>query len=94
MRSLIDYLDCGRVYKKKSKIYNTEFFEYRVENFKDIHNKIIPFFEKYPIQGKKLLDFQDFCKVAELMKEKAHITNEGLNEIRKIKARMNTLRIN
>lgn len=90
----IDYLDCGNVQKKINKKYNKEYFEFRVEKFADIDTKIIPFFVKYPIVGQKLLDFQDFCKVAELMKEKAHITNEGLNEIRKIKARMNTLRIN
>lgn len=31
LKSFIYYLDCGRVYKNKSKIYNTEFIEYRVE---------------------------------------------------------------
>jgi len=38
------------------------------------------------------LDFADFCKVAELMKNKAHLTQEGLEEIRQIKAGMNTRR--
>ena len=33
----------------------------------------------------KALDFVDFCKVAELMKTKAHLTEHGLEEIRKIK---------
>jgi hypothetical protein len=31
----------------------------------------------------------DFCKVVELMKNKAHLTSEGLEDIRKIKSRMN-----
>jgi hypothetical protein len=52
--------------------------------------KIIPFFVKYSIIGVKSLDFYDWCKVAELMKEKKHLTNEGLTQIRKIKAAMNT----
>lgn len=93
MRSLIDYLDCGRVYKKINKKYNTEFFEFRVEKFKDIDDKIIPFFVKYPIEGKKLLDFKDFCKVCNLINEKAHVTIEGLNQIRLIKKGMNTGRV-
>jgi hypothetical protein len=35
------------------------------------------------------LDYLDFVKVIELMKEKEHLTEEGLNQIRKIKAGMN-----
>jgi hypothetical protein len=35
------------------------------------------------------LDYLDWCKVAELMKNKAHLTEEGLSKIRKIKAGMN-----
>jgi hypothetical protein len=40
----------------------------------------------------KQLDFQDFCKVAKLMKEGAHRTKYGLEQIRLIKAKMNTQR--
>jgi hypothetical protein len=91
--NLIDYFKCGRVYKKKSKKYNTYFCEYRVEKFKDIENKIIPFFLEHHIQGVKLLDFQDFCKVSDLIKNKSHLTIEGLNQIRKIKEGINRGRI-
>ena len=84
MRSLIKYFDCGNVYK------NRKTFEYRVTKFSDIENKIIPFYKKYPILGVKLKDFEDFCKAAELMKNKAHLTKDGLEKIRKIKAVMNT----
>jgi len=50
-----------------------------------IYNKIIPFFIKCPIMGIKYKDFEDFCKVAKLMQNKAHLTEEGLNQIRQIK---------
>jgi hypothetical protein len=59
----------------------------------DILQIIIPFFKKYPIQGIKKLDFQDFCLVAELMKEKKHLTSEGLSLIKKIKSTMNSRRV-
>jgi hypothetical protein len=49
---------------------------------------------KYPLQGIKILDYADFCKVAELMQEKAHLTSEGLDQILEIKAGMNTGRNN
>ena len=42
--------------------------------------------------GVKVKDFEDFKYVSVLMKNKNHLTKEGLEEIRKIKSRMNTLR--
>jgi LAGLIDADG endonuclease len=59
-------------------------------NFSDLTNKIIPFFEKYPILGIKQLDFLDFCKIAKIMSEGNHLTSEGLDLIRIIKSGMNT----
>lgn len=83
MKSLIEYLQCGYITK------NRETFDLKVTKFDDIVNKIIPFFKKYPILGVKALDFSDFCKVAEMMKEKKHLTKEGLEIIKKIKSEMN-----
>lgn len=41
----------------------------------------------------KALDFKDFCSLAELISNKAYYTEEGLNQIIRIKANMNTGRI-
>ena len=87
MNSLTEYLNCGNLHKKR------EVFEYRIRKFSDLTEKVIPLFNKYPVIGVKSKDFADFCRVAELMKNKAHLTKEGLNKIRKIKAGMNTGRI-
>lgn len=56
----------------------------------DIINIIIPFFQKYPLQGVKRLDLADFIKVAELIKAKTHLTSEGLDQILLIKSGMNS----
>jgi len=88
MRSLIELLQCGKIYRSR----NT--FVFHVTKLSDVNEKIIPFFKKYPIIGVKALDFADWCKVAELMKEKKHLTAEGLQEIKQIKAGMNTGRKN
>ena len=80
---IIAYLNCGHVNKDR------DAFNYRVTKFSDIEEKIIPFFLKYPIKGVKALDFKDFCRTWELMKEKKHLTAEGLEVIKKIKAGMN-----
>lgn len=82
----MDYLGCGGVYKNK------DVFEYRVSKFSDIEDKIIPFLKNYPLEGVKSLDFDDWCLVARIMKDKKHLTPEGLEEIKQIKARMNKQR--
>jgi len=64
-----------------------------VSRFKDVNEKIISLFIKYPIQGKKLLDFQDFYNVANLMNKNTHLTKLGVNKIRLIKQGMNSNRI-
>jgi hypothetical protein len=45
---------------------------------------------KYPLYGDKTKDFEDFKLVAEIMKSKGHLTVEGLEQIRNLKAGMNT----
>ena len=55
----------------------------------EIIEVIIPFFEEYPIQGLKSLDFADFKKVAMTIYAKEHLTIEGLNRILEIKLNMN-----
>jgi hypothetical protein len=86
MRSLVDHLGCGNIFVDKSAI------EYRVTKFSDLTEKILPLFEKYPIQGKKYQDYTDFVTVVELIKNKKHLTEEGLDQIRAIKAGMNRMR--
>jgi len=60
-----------------------------IVRFKIITEKIIPFFDLYPMIGNKQLDYFDWCKIAKLMTNGLHLTNEGLNIIQKIKAGMN-----
>jgi len=92
LKSLAVYLNCGKVKKINSK-NNTEFFEFSILRFKDIYKKIIFLFLKYSIQGQKLLDFQDFYIVANLMNNKTHLTSDGLNQIKLIKQGINSYRI-
>lgn len=76
---IILYLKCGTL--QSDGIGKT----ITVTRFEDIHNIIIPFFQKYPLQGTKNLDFTAFIEIAELIKSKIHLTSEGLNKILCIK---------
>ncbi len=60
-----------------------------IVKFSHVIEKIIPFFELYPIIGVKQKDFLDWCEVAKLMTSGTHLTIEGLNLIRTFKAGMN-----
>lgn len=80
-----DQFECGVVRKDIKKPYAT----WTVSNLSEIINIIIPFFDKFSIEGSKNLDYQDFRKIVFLMKDKLHLTDNGLKEIMKIKARMN-----
>ena len=87
MRSFIEFLNCGNVHFTRNAV------SFRVENFDDVRTKIIPFFVKYPLLGVKTQDFKDFFRAAELVKEKKHLTPEGLDQICKIKDGMNKNRL-
>lgn len=83
MKIIVQYLGCGNIYINQDKVY------LKITKFKDLTEKIIPLFEKYPLYGNKNLDFNDFCLIASIMKDKGHSTKEGLEKIIKIKAGMN-----
>jgi hypothetical protein len=89
LNSCMKFLNCGRVSEKSS---NTA-VELLVTKFSDIDNKILPLFGKYPLFGAKKRDYEDFCKIALLIKNKVHLTQEGLDEIRSIGSGMNRRRV-
>jgi len=80
-------LDCGNIYYLNYERYKKwrPHFKYKVSNLKDITQKIIPFFEKYPLQAKKRKSFEVFSKVASLMLTKRHLIPEVILEIKKLK---------
>ena len=90
INSFLSYLDCGRIRVRKYKVLkNDTCLDFIVTKFCDIDKNIISFFRKYPILGVKALDFEDWCIAAEIVKSKAHLSIEGLERIRQIKAGMN-----
>jgi hypothetical protein len=88
--SIVTYLGCGFLQEDpKSSVV-----KFIALKFDDVYNIVIPFFNKYPLIGYKNLDFKDFCKIAVLVQNKAHLTTEGIEEIQKIKSKMNIGRDN
>jgi hypothetical protein len=90
MNTIKDYLHCGIVEKVNTRPNLINFVVYR---YLDISEKIIPLFKVNPISGIKSLDFNDFCKVANLIENKSHLTQKGIHEISSVKKGMNSGRI-
>jgi hypothetical protein len=85
IKNFIEFLSCGQTFiSSRRNIIN-----YKVSKFEDINMKIIPFFKKYPIEGVKALDFENFCESAKLIYLKLHLTDKGLDKIRNLKIRRN-----
>lgn len=87
LRKVQETLGCGNIYRLQYERYEKwrPHVKYKVSNFSDMTEKIIPFFTKHPLQAKKRFDFQKFVLVAELMKTKQHLRLEGLQTIQAIK---------
>ena len=83
IRSFVTYFNCGKIYKWQDAC------DFIVIKYSDLTNKILPFFNNYPIQGVKYKDYLDWCKAVELIKNKDHLTKEGFDLLCKIKEGMN-----
>ena len=65
LENISSYFNCGKVYTHSGNVSL-----YRVLNFKDIFNIIIPFYQKTSFYGVKSLNFKDFCSAACLIEKK------------------------
>lgn len=83
-------LDCGYIYILSYERYGWRpHVKFSVKSQKEIIEKIIPFFKKYPLQGKKRKDFEFFCKAADIFIDRQHLTPEGIEKLRMIQSKMN-----
>jgi hypothetical protein len=80
-----DYFGCGVVRKN----HGTRLC-YRVRGQENLLHKILPFFEKHQLKTRKRVDFAKFRKILLLMQKEEHLTPDGLEKIRQIKATMNS----
>jgi hypothetical protein len=87
LEKIKETLGCGNIYHLEYARYAKwrPHYKYKVSNFHDISEKVIPFFKRYPLQAKKSESFDKFCLVAEIIEQKEHLTVEGIEKIRNLK---------
>jgi len=84
-------LGCGEVYfQHETRPNHVQCYRYTVSAHRDILGKVIPFFQRYPLRGfSKQNNFLLFSKIAAMVDAKKHLSREGIEKIRKLKAKMN-----
>jgi hypothetical protein len=85
MNNLRDVLGCGTI-----AVGENTGVVIIVRKLSDITQILVPLFKNNKLHGTKRLDFEDFCRVCDLMNNKEHLNPIGLEKIREIKKGMNT----
>ena len=84
LHALKAYFGCGVV-----RVNHGDRMAFRVRKTDDLVKRIVPFFAAHPLKTKKHVDFMKFCRVLALMEKGAHLTGEGVDQIRAIASKMN-----
>ena len=79
-------LDCGTIRPDRS----DKTFKFEVRSLQDIIDKVIPFFEKYPLKSSKLKDFDKFSEICQLMTDSKSKQKSTLEEIICLATQMNS----
>jgi hypothetical protein len=64
---------------------------YRINAKLDLNTVIIPHFYKYSLSGVKLHNYIIWCKMLELVTNKAHLTQDGLVKLKQLKSTLNKI---
>jgi len=84
LHALKDYFNCGVV-----RVNHGDRMAYRVRSIEHLLEIICPFFMDHTLKTKKNVDFRKFRRILLMMEKGAHLTTEGIEEIRTITEQMN-----
>ena len=74
-------LQCGYIKANDAAGKRDKTLVYVVRDREDLLQKVIPFFEKFPLRTEKRKDFQCFRQVVEMMESNEHLRESGFEEI-------------
>ena len=86
LQSVQKFFGCGGIrYSRADRTY-----KYEVRSIRDLMRKIIPHFERYPLQGTKREDFERFVSICKKVHANLHLNREHLREIIDLAYAMNS----
>jgi len=84
------FFNCGGVfYQKEYRVNQRNCYRFGVTAQKDLQEKIIPFFDKHPLQSQKLKNYLLFRQIGLMVKNNEHKSREGFIKIQLLKSQMN-----
>ncbi len=81
----LDFFGCGVV-----RVNHGDRLMFRVRGQEALMQKIIPFFDKYPLKTSKQQNYLLFREIVFLIDQKEHLTPTGIRKIEHLKEQMNT----
>ena len=90
LHGLRDFFDVGQVLANtRYDNHREHLYRYVVRRREDLLERIIPFFQRYPMRTSKQQNFEKFAACVERMSAGYHLTRDGLIEIARIAETMN-----
>ncbi len=85
-----EYFQCGKIYlNRRHDNHRENLLRYCVRSRKDLLERIIPFFNQYPLRTEKKKDLEKFIDILSHMEKGDHKTEQGLKKIAQIIQNMN-----
>ena len=94
LQEIQNYFGCGSiVLNKRYDNHNEDLYRFCVRSIKELEDKIIPFFEKFPLRTYKKNDFLIFKKVVRKMSRKKHLKENGFKQVLNLMGTMNRKKV-
>lgn len=91
LKKLQSFFGCGRIFvNRRYDNHRENLYRFCVRSFRELDERIIPFFRENELQTAKSRDFDIFVQIIGLMKEKEHLTEKGIKKIIALATKMNT----
>ena len=81
LEGIQNVLQCGYIKANDAAGKRDKTLVYVVRDRKDLLEKVIPFFERFPLQTAKRKDFESFRLVVQMMQANEHLKIEGFKKI-------------
>ena len=90
LKVIKNYFQCGKIFvNKRYDNHNECLYRYCVRSIKELHETIIPFFEKRRLKTYKANDFRIFARIVKHMSQMIHLHPEGMKKIALMIEQMN-----
>ena len=89
LQLFVEALGCGSIKRNAAANSRDKSYVLVVKKHCDLYEKVIPFFQRFPLRSEKHQEFLKFARVVEMMHRKEHLTTDGLKRISEIAFSMN-----